>query len=72
MPLGREIHVLKPMDVPTLDPSVLEAMRAPPDPLDMLVAEDGEAAMSSSDEDESLRPTPTLVGSYPGTPSSYY
>ncbi|KAL6786748.1 hypothetical protein J3E68DRAFT_419173 [Trichoderma sp. SZMC 28012] len=31
MPSGREIHTIKPFQVPTLDRDVLEAMRAPPE-----------------------------------------
>lgn len=31
MPSGREIHTIKPYQVPTLDRDVLEAMRAPPE-----------------------------------------
>lgn len=45
MPSGREIHALKPYQPPTLDPSILDAMRAPPERKD-----DYGDALSSDDE----------------------
>ncbi|KAF6830778.1 pH-response regulator protein palC [Colletotrichum plurivorum] len=45
MPSGREMHTLKPFQPPTLDRSILEAMRAPPERTD-----DYEDALSSDDE----------------------
>lgn len=63
MPSAREIHTLKPFDVPMLDSRTLEAMRAPPDGSD-----DFGDAQSSDDEAPVSRPAP---GSYPGS-STYY
>lgn len=63
MPSAREIHSLKPYDVPMLDSRTLEAMRAPPDRSD-----DFGDAQSSDDE----MPMPRSVqSSYPGS-SAYY
>ncbi|KAI8225405.1 pH-response regulator protein palC [Colletotrichum sp. SAR 10_98] len=45
MPSGREIHALKPYQPPTLDPSILDAMRVPPERKD-----DYGDALSSDDE----------------------
>lgn len=56
MPSGRDIHVVKPMNAPTLDPTLLEAMRAPVDPLDELADEDNYGGGDSS-EDEPAAPS---------------
>ncbi len=63
MPSGREIHAVKPFQLPSLDNAALEAMRAPPDRSD-----DIDEYPSSDDE--------TLVdsgpaGTFPGTQSEY-
>lgn len=57
MPSGREIHTVKPFVPPVLDPAVLEAMRAPPDPLDLAGPDSGyvdnaDADSSSDDNDD--------------------
>ena len=64
MPSGREIHSLKPYEVPVLDSRVLEAMRAPPDRRD-----DYDEARSSDEETAVEDITP--VGAYPGTSNEY-
>ena len=64
MPSGREIHSLKPYEVPVLDARILEAMRAPPDRSD-----DYDEARSS--DEETLVEDPTPVGAYPGTRNEY-
>ncbi|CAN8099636.1 unnamed protein product [Discula destructiva] len=63
MPSAREIHTLKPYDVPMLDNRTLEAMRAPPDGSD-----DFDDAQSSDDETPMSR---SGASSYPGS-STYY
>lgn len=63
MPSGREIHSIKPFELPILDVQMLESMRAPPDREDRL-AEDGD----SSDEDDNSR---APVGAFPGTQADY-
>ncbi|KAJ4394551.1 hypothetical protein N0V93_003770 [Gnomoniopsis smithogilvyi] len=63
MPSAREIHTLKPYDVPMLDSRTLEAMRAPPDRTD-----DYGDAQSSDDEITAPR---SAQSSYPGS-SAYY
>lgn len=63
MPSAREIHTLKPYDVPMLDNRTLEAMRAPPDRSDDF----GDA---QSSDDEIIMPRSTQ-SSYPGS-SAYY
>jgi hypothetical protein len=62
MPSGREIHSLKPFTPPTLDPSIIESMRAPPDR-----ADDFGSNGSSDEEREELEP----VGAFPGTKDDY-
>ena len=65
MPSGRDIHAVKPFEVPVLDQMTLEMMRAPPD------AEDnyGDAGESSDDDETKVGSTP--VGAYPGTAGDY-
>lgn len=65
MPSAREIHTLKPFDVPVLDNLTLNAMRAPPDRSDDFGDE------NSSDE-ETVVPSRQAPGAYPGSVSSYY
>ncbi|CAG8975527.1 hypothetical protein HYALB_00012242 [Hymenoscyphus albidus] len=62
MPSGREIHSMKPFVPPTLDLSVLEAMRAPPDRVD-----DYGSAEDSDEEGGGQTP----VGAFPGTKTDY-
>ncbi|ROW02062.1 hypothetical protein VPNG_07654 [Cytospora leucostoma] len=64
MPSAREIHTLKPYDVPLLDSLTLNAMRAPPDRSDDF-GEEG-----SSDEETVV--AGQAPGAYPGSVSSYY
>lgn len=64
MPSAREIHTLKPYQVPVLDSRTLEAMRAPPNGSDDFGDE-----QSSDDEPSAPRAAP---GAYPGSSSSYY
>ncbi|CAK7262778.1 hypothetical protein SEPCBS119000_000158 [Sporothrix epigloea] len=71
MPSGREIHTVQPMDSPRLDTLVLEAMRAPPDPLDNLSDQVGDVALSSS-EDEGGQADRQTVRTGSATPSPYY
>ena len=66
MPSGRDIHAVKPMDAPALDTTVLEAMRAPVDPLDELADEDNYGGGDSS-EDE-----PLAQSGGSKVPSTYY
>ncbi|CAK7237482.1 hypothetical protein SBRCBS47491_009991 [Sporothrix bragantina] len=71
MPSGREIHTAQPMDAPQLDASVLEAMRAPPDPMDVLADEVNDVGLSSSeDEGGDVDRRSNRTGS--ATPSPYY
>ncbi len=63
MPSGRNIHVVKPFQPPSLDPAVLEAMCAPPDRLD-----DFGSDLSSDDE---RVPPSAPAGAYPGTDDEY-
>ncbi|KAL6871990.1 hypothetical protein J3F83DRAFT_626840 [Trichoderma novae-zelandiae] len=67
MPSGREIHTIKPYQLPSLDRDVLEAMRAPPEPSGELV--EGEA----SSDDETLVDE-AAAGAYnrSGTPRGQY
>jgi len=62
MPSGREIHTLKPFTPPTLESSILETMRAPPDRVD-----DYGGNASSDEEGEDQDP----VGAFPGTKDDY-
>lgn len=64
MPSAREIHTLKPYQVPVLDSRTLEAMRAPPDRNDDFGDE-------QSSDDDTLVPR-SAPGAYPGSSSSYY
>lgn len=65
MPSAREIHTLKPFDVPVLDNLTLNTMRAPPDRSDDYGDE------NSSDE-ETVVASRQAPGAYPGSVSSYY
>lgn len=62
MPSGREIHTVKPFHLPLLDPSTLEAMRAPPDRAD-------ESGTYPSSDDET--PGESAPGAFPGTQGEY-
>jgi len=62
MPSGREIHTVKPFQLPLLDPSTLEAMRAPPDRAD-------ESGTYPSSDDET--PGESAPGAFPGTQGEY-
>ncbi|KAH8674511.1 hypothetical protein BGZ60DRAFT_372572 [Tricladium varicosporioides] len=62
MPSGREIHSLKPFIPPTVEVSVLESMRAPPDR-----ADDYGSELSSEDERDDQEP----VGAFPGNKGDY-
>lgn len=64
MPLGREIHTIKPYHPPALPANALEAMRAPPDRSD-----DFGGDLSSDDEGRANAPDP--VGAFPGTSSEH-
>lgn len=64
MPSAREIHTLKPYEVPVLDSRSLETMRAPPDRNDDYGDEE------SSDEEI---PVPrSTAGTHTGSSSTYY
>lgn len=66
MPSGREMHTIKPYQLPTLDRDVLEAMRAPPEHSEPL---EGEA----SSDDETLVDTAASDGyNRTGTPRGQY
>ncbi|KAM0188005.1 hypothetical protein ACHAPA_002589 [Fusarium lateritium] len=60
MPSGREIHTVKPYELPSLDPDVWEGMRAPPE------EDDGFVDDLSSDDDIKGGPS-APVGAFPGT-----
>ncbi|KIL95341.1 ph-response regulator protein palc [Fusarium avenaceum] len=64
MPSGREIHTVKPYELPLLDPDVWEGMRAPPEEDDGFVDD-----LSSDDEIKGGPSAP--VGAFPGTVSDY-
>ncbi|EGU75746.1 hypothetical protein FOXB_13765 [Fusarium oxysporum f. sp. conglutinans Fo5176] len=64
MPSGREIHTLKPYEVPSLDRDIFEAMRAPPEDDDTYVDD------LSSDDDVKGGPS-APVGAFPGTVDDY-
>lgn len=64
MPSGREIHTVKPFQPPSLNATLLEAMRAPPDRSD-----EGGGAYLSSDEETLTDSHP--VGAFPGTQGEY-
>jgi hypothetical protein len=64
MPSGREIHTVKPYELPSLDPDVWEGMRAPPE------EDDGFVDDLSSDDDIKGGPS-APVGAFPGTVSDY-
>ncbi|KAM0232884.1 hypothetical protein ACHAP5_010581 [Fusarium lateritium] len=59
MPSGREIHTVKPYELPSLDPDVWEGMRAPPE------EDDGFVDDLSSDDDIKGGPS-APVGAFPG------
>ncbi|CCT71206.1 related to PalC protein [Fusarium fujikuroi] len=64
MPSGREIHTLKPYEVPSLDRDVLEAMRAPP--------EDDDTYVDDLSSDDDIKGGPSApVGAFPGTVDDY-
>ncbi|EGZ77316.1 pH-response regulator protein palC [Neurospora tetrasperma FGSC 2509] len=63
MPMGREIHTLKPFQPPQLDSPTLEAMRAPPE------RSDDAALYPSSDEDDTM--IGATIGAFPGTQGHY-
>ncbi|KAI0889677.1 uncharacterized protein GGS22DRAFT_148882 [Annulohypoxylon maeteangense] len=63
LPSGREIHAVKPYQLPDLGRESLEAMRAPPDRSDDFGDE-----QFSSDEDTVVE---TPVGAFPGTSDEY-
>ncbi|KAI0596654.1 pH-response regulator protein palC [Biscogniauxia sp. FL1348] len=65
LPSGRDMHTVKPYQVPELSRHTLEAMRAPPDRSD----DYGEEQFSSDDEDRTAVATP--VGAFPGTSDEY-
>ncbi|KAH6724570.1 hypothetical protein BKA61DRAFT_32508 [Leptodontidium sp. MPI-SDFR-AT-0119] len=62
MPSGREIYTLTPWNQPTLDTTILENMRAPPDRTD-----DYGSDVSSDQENQQQDP----VGAFPGTKGDY-
>ncbi|KAI1027979.1 hypothetical protein LB505_002263 [Fusarium chuoi] len=64
IPSGREIHTLKPYEVPSLESDVLEAMRAPPEDDDTYVDD-----LSSDDDIKGGHSAP--VGAFPGTVDDY-
>ncbi|KAL8376553.1 hypothetical protein RB595_007582 [Gaeumannomyces hyphopodioides] len=63
MPSGRDIHIIKPYEPPSLDPVVLESMRAPPEGSD-------DFGNDSDSEDEGKDDRPG-VGAYPGARDAY-
>ncbi|KAI1135004.1 hypothetical protein F5Y05DRAFT_396242 [Hypoxylon sp. FL0543] len=63
LPSGRDMHTIKPYQLPELGRESLEAMRAPPDRSDDF--EDGQL----SSDDETVVATP--VGAFPGTQDEY-
>ncbi len=63
MPSGRDIHTVKPYQPPTLDATILEAMRAPPD------RSDDFGSNPSSDDEPGAASAP--AGAYPGTDNDY-
>lgn len=63
MPSGRDIHTIKPYEPPSLDPVVLESMRAPPEGSD-----DFGNGSDSEDEVKGDRP---VVSAYPGASDAY-
>ncbi|KAH9902110.1 pH-response regulator protein palC [Xylariomycetidae sp. FL2044] len=65
LPSGRDMHTIKPFQVPELNKQVLEAMRAPPDQTD-----DYGGGQLSSDEDEGTA-VATPPGGFPGTYEEY-
>ncbi|KAI0837748.1 hypothetical protein F5Y06DRAFT_297176 [Hypoxylon sp. FL0890] len=64
LPSGRDMHTIKPYQLPELGRESLEAMRAPPDRSDDI--EDGQL---SSDDERTAVATP--VGAFPGTHDEY-
>ncbi|XXG94935.1 DNA-directed RNA polymerase core subunit rpc40 [Hypoxylon texense] len=65
LPSGRDMHTIKPYQVPELGREALEAMRAPPDRLDDF----GDEQLSSDDDERTAVATP--VGAFPGTQDQY-
>lgn len=66
MPSGREIHTIKPYQLPVLDRDVLEVMRAPPEQSDDVGGE-------ASSDDETLVEATASGYNRGGTPrNSYY
>ncbi|KAM0346598.1 hypothetical protein ACHAPU_005310 [Fusarium lateritium] len=64
MPSGREIHTVKPYELPSIDADVWEGMRAPPE------EDDGFVDDLSSDDD--IKGGPSVpVGAFPGTVNDY-
>ncbi|OTA93665.1 hypothetical protein M434DRAFT_72882 [Hypoxylon sp. CO27-5] len=64
LPSGRDIHTIKPYQLPELGRESLEAMRAPPDRSD-----DFDDEQPSSDDERTVVATP--VGAFPGTQDEY-
>lgn len=64
MPSGREIHTIKPYEIPSLDNDIVEGMRAPPEGDDAYVDD-----LSSDDEIKGEASAP--VGAFPGTVNDY-
>ena len=64
MPSGRDIHVVKAFEPPTLDASVLETMRIPPD------RSDDFGDVSDSD-DETAVGSSAAPRAFPGTQDEY-
>ncbi|KAI1372698.1 hypothetical protein F4677DRAFT_431849 [Hypoxylon crocopeplum] len=62
LPSGRDMHAIKPYQLPELGREPLEAMRAPPDRSDDF----GDEQLSSDDDERTLAPAP--VGAFPSTP----
>lgn len=64
MPSGREIHTVKPYQVPVLDKDALEAMRCVPDRED-------DVADNASSDDDGVKDAPAAPGTFPGTADAY-
>lgn len=64
MPSGREIHTIKPYEIPSLDNDIVEGMRAPPEGDDAYVDN-----LSSDDEIKGEASAP--IGAFPGTVNDY-
>ncbi|KAL2757439.1 hypothetical protein ACRALDRAFT_1068024 [Sodiomyces alcalophilus JCM 7366] len=70
MPSGREIHMIKPYQVPQLDQMVLEATRAPPDTTDDN-AGIGDGLSSDDEAGDQGSVKQARVGAYPGARQGY-